>query len=103
MAFKVGTRVVMLTPDPGSSHRGIGTISEHVITKVSPRGDEVWVDNRHKLEDCIYSAYLWADTQDARLHLQRGIEMSRRHKAEEDQYMKDTYEQLNTQFREGLR
>lgn len=100
MAFQIGQSVLHRRPT------GVcfdDTIEEWVITKTNKSGSEVWVNNNHKPEDCFYAVYLYPNTPESRTHLEKGIEMSQRHKKEQDEYMVATYQLLNHQTRTGQR
>lgn len=98
MAFKVGAKIIYITQDDSRN----SFIKEGTVTKVKGFM-EMWIDNRHKAEDCLYQSFAYPDIPECRQFLQAGIDMKKRHKAEEDEYMKQTYILNNQLVREGLK
>jgi len=61
---KVGDKIIWYFDLTGKGEKRSGT-----ITAIKPRrdGDLVFVDEHHKLEDCIYAAYCWPASVEAEL------------------------------------
>ena len=96
MNFKIGTEIIYRDTD------GINTIIKSgTITRIGK--DTVWLNNKHKPEDQVYSAFLYPNTEECKAFLQRGIDMSTRHKLEEAEYMTETYKLNNDLVRKGLK
>lgn len=98
MNFKVGTKIVYRGNDNDTLKP---ILKRGTITKIGR--DTVWLDNAHKPEDQVYAVFLYPDTPECVQFLETGILMTERHKAEEDEYMKATYEFNNDLIRKGLK
>ena len=98
MTFPIGTKIIFQGYD--NQTRAL-MIKAGIITKTSK--DLAWIDNAHKMEDCIYAAFLYPDTEESRAFLTEGIELTLRHKKEEDEYMKKTYQFNNELIRKGMK
>ena len=98
MAFAIGTKIIFR----GNNNQTLAPIiKEGIITKIHK--DLAWIDNAHKMEDCLYTAFLYPDTEESRAFLMEGIELTLRHKKEEDAYMKKTYQFNNELIRKGMK
>ena len=98
MAFKVGAKIIYITQDDNMN----SFIKEGTVTKVK-NSMEMWIDNRHKTEDCLYQSFAYPDIPECRQFLQAGIDMRKRYKAEEDEYMKQMHILNNQLVRKGLK
>ena len=96
--FKIGANVIFR----GNDNQTLDpVIKRGTITKLGK--DTVWLDNAHKPEDQVYTAYLFPDIPECVKLLQDGIDMDLRHKKEKDDYMTDLFKMNNHLIRTGQR
>lgn len=84
-----------------------------LITDVDPRKSQIAsgiVKTSGKYETYIQgqeypymSAFLYPDTPECQKHLQAGMDMNKRHKEEENEYMCKTYQLNNQLVRDGFK
>ncbi len=98
MAFKLGQKVIWLGND---NQTLVSVIKSGTVTKTGK--DTVWVDNQHKSEDCLLSAFLWPDLPLARELCERVLQTKARHEAEETALLKEQFELTNFFSKEGLK
>jgi hypothetical protein len=68
-------------------------IAYGTVTKI--KGDNVWVDNKHKGEDAMYAAFAWPETEETKAHLEFEIALAARHKKERDEQFVKTIKLAN--------
>jgi hypothetical protein len=78
-----------------------GVITIHTITKVSK--DYVWINNKHKPEDCFYPAFLYPNTEDSKVFLKDYYDMQLRHEQEKNEMHGRQFKLLNKQTLAGER
>lgn len=98
MNFKVGTKVIF---QGNHNDTLVPMIKEGTITKVGR--DTVWLDHAHKAEDQVYAAFLYPDNPDCRHFLQSGIDLQKKIKQMQDEWMAYTYQFNNDLVRKGLK
>lgn len=98
MNFKINTRVVF---QGNNNSTLVPMIKEGLITKVGR--DTVWLDGAHKPADQVYAALLYPDTPECREFLQAQIDLRKRIKQMEDEFMAYTYQFNNELVRKGLK
>jgi hypothetical protein len=98
MAFKLNDKIVYRGNDNDTLHP---ILKRGTVTKLGK--DTVWLDNHHKPEDQVYSAFLYPDSPESVAFLEEGIALTLRHKAEDAEYMTKTYKFNNELVRKGLK
>jgi hypothetical protein len=103
MAFKIGAQVIHLESKDQGDVFGAKQIKSATVTKVSADGVYIWLNNNHTAESAYYAAFFYPDTLECREHLQYCIDMNKRHKKEQDEYIEKTYKLVNALVRAGLK
>lgn len=92
MKHYMGMKVIWLQTSMANCNEQI--IAEGTITKMAK--DTLWVDSKHKGEDCLYAAFAWPDTSETRTHLQADLDMAKRHKQERTEFLSKTFKLANS-------
>lgn len=96
--FKVGQKIIFQQNHPDTL---VPQVVAGTVTKVGK--DTVWLDNAYKAEDQVYAAFIYPDTPECRQFIADGIALNLRHKQEQDERMKLTYQFNNELVRQGLK
>jgi hypothetical protein len=91
----IGTKIIWR----GTKDTLLPCIREGTITKVGK--DTYYVDNQHKVEDQIYAAYCFPDTQETQQYLHKAIVREAENKQWEKEYMAGLYQLRNRLINEG--
>ena len=102
--FKIGQKVIWIAYDPGVIPME-KKIFEGEITKIGTSGVEasIYVDNHHKAEDQLYTAFVWPDIPETRQLLQEILDQTKRHKEEEKALATRMLQLSNEMVRRGLK
>lgn len=93
----IGTKIIWLQTSVEDSSLRI--VAEGTITKVGK--ETYWVDNKHKAEDQVYQAFCLPDREDTRAWCESQIEVTARHKRENDAIAIAFYKLRNKLINEG--
>ena len=100
MAFHIGQSIIYLAGSVLSRNQ---TIKHGTVTKMNKRGDEIWLDNAHKPEDCLYAAFAYPNLPQCHTLLTDIIEMSARHDRESKDMLTRQIQMSNEMVRVELK
>lgn len=100
--FTLGMKVIWLVTNIHECDTSV--INSGTITKLGKSYGEqcMWIDNAHKAEDGLLTAFAWPDTEESRLLLNTTLLMAARHKQESKDLMSETFKLRNRFVRKEL-